>query len=352
MAENGKPLNIYEPSVTYNDKEIKLMIIKPISNTYDSFIDTILKERGWWGKTLSSFMMVFIDNYPICCYNHLNTSDNIDENLEGRQLWNFLASIEAFRTCFRSKFYDKATDFDISFISYCKLIAQLINKREYGEPIGYSTICRIRDGYGTCEYTGFGFIENKWFTFDMMGSASRIIWNDDYFNHHSSSTSVTLYDYIQYHLYTFQHIPIDINLFDRMTIWYSLYDSNIINKIDKIIKKGELFSYRNFKKENRQTLNMEPEPETEPEMEPETEPEIEPESEPEPDTKSKFNIGDNVSILGSDDIKCIIEGINESEQYNYTYVLKVCNYKTNSGPIDMSEIPQLKWIPEYMIVKD
>lgn len=341
MAENGKPLNIYEPSVTYNDKEIKLMIIKPNSNTYDSFIDTILKERGWWGKTLSSFMMVFIDNYPICCYNHLNTSDNIDENLEGRQLWNFLASIEAFRTCFRSKFYDKSTDFDISFISYCKLIAQLINKREYGEPIGYSTICRIRDGNGTCEYTGFGFIENKWFTFDMMGSASRIIWNNDYFNHHCSSTSITLYDYIQYHLNTFQHIPIDINLSDRMSIWYRLYDSDIKDKIDEIIKKGELFSYRNFKKENRETLNMEPEPELE----------SEPESQPEPDTKPKFNIGDNVSILGSDDIKCIIEGINENEQYNYTYVLKVCNYKTNSGPIDMSEIPQLKWIPEPMIVK-
>ena len=36
MAENGKPLNIYEPSVTYNDKEIKLMIIKPNNHIVDN----------------------------------------------------------------------------------------------------------------------------------------------------------------------------------------------------------------------------------------------------------------------------------------------------------------------------
>ena len=353
-AEQGTPLFIKEKhidakeiNVKLKKDTIKLMIIGSNENTYDDFIDSILKNRGWWGKTLSSVMLMFIDDYPICCYNNLNRSPNIDETIEGCKLWNYLASITSFRECFRKTFYDDSVDLDDSYIKYCKYIANIINTKEFGEEIGNGTLSRIRDGHGTCEYTGIGFLKEKWFTFDLMGSSSRIIYNDDYFNHHSSSTSVTLYDYIQYHLNTFQHIPVDINLYNRMNIWYNLYDSNIKDKIDGIIKKGELLNYRNFKKESQNK----PEPEPEPESEPEPQLDTELESELESDTKPKFNIGDNVSILGSDDIKCIVEGINENEQYNYTYVLKVCNYKTNSGPIDMSEIPQLNWIPEPMIVK-
>ena len=65
----------------------------------------------------------------------------------------------------------------------------------------------------------------------------------------------------------------------------------------------------------------------------------------------KYTIGDNVSLLGSEDIKCIVENINKNELYGYTYGLNVSNYTTNTGPIDMSEIPKLNWIPECMIVK-
>ena len=376
MAEQGEPLSIKEKNISRNELEIKikkdnvrLMIIYSEDNTYDDFIDIILSKRGWWGKTLNSFLMIYIDNYPICCFNNLNRSNGIDENKEGCKLWNYLASIEHFRICFRNEFYDDSTDFDLSYIAYCKFIANIINNKNIGEKIGYGTLCRIRDGHSTCEYSGFGFLKEKWFTFDLMGSASRIIYNDDYFNHHSSSTNVTLYDYIQHHLNTNQHIPIDINLYNRMNIWYSLYDSKIKDRIDGIIKKGELLNYRNFKKDNnsdtnivhQENLNFNLEPEPENELLDNEEEELSKNEDNQSknenslqlnkDKKTKFNIGDNVFILGSDDIECIIEDINENEQYDFTYVLKVSNYKTNIGPIDMSEIPKLNWIPECLIVK-
>ncbi len=56
----------------------------------------------------------------------------------------------------------------------------------------------------------------------------------------------------------------------------------------------------------------------------------------------KFKIGENVSILGSKDLKCIVQEINEEEQFNYTYVLKVCNHQ---------QLEKIDWIPECVIVK-
>jgi hypothetical protein len=432
MAERGRPLSIMERNITKDEigiekmkkNNVKIMIITAKENTYDEFIDSILTRRGWYGKTLSSIMMIFIDNYPICCYNNLNRHHNINETKEGHQLWNFLASIDNFRRCFRNIFYDNTTNFDETYISYCKFISKIINEKDFGEEIGYGTISRIRDGHGTCEYTGFGFLKNKWFTFDMMASASRIIYNDDYFNHHGSSTSVTLYDYIQYSLNTEQHISVDINLTDRMNIWYNLYDAKIKDKINTIIKKGELLNYRNFK--------IESEPESEPEPEPEPEQNIpeeyfkletqqivysimsptgdikifnyvndnyigkkigdyleldgqekiklvscekpkyktlkeareahgvpslgeacyeELERELSSIMKPKYSIGENVTIIGSPYIKCVVESIHENEEFNYTYSLIVSNYKTCDGPINMKEIEKLPWTPENMIEK-
>jgi hypothetical protein len=344
MAVKNYPLNIYETKVKFNEKDANIMTIYPTENTNDIFIDSILKRRGWWGKTLSDFMMIFIGDYQICCYNNLNRTQDINENVEGRNLWNLLCSIEAFRKCFRTCFYDEKTDFDDSFIAYSKQIAEIINKKNYGEQIGYGTLCRIHDGFGTEEFAGFGFIsKDKWFTFDLMGAASKIIYNDDYFNHNCSSTSVTLYDYIQYHLNIKQYIPNDINLKDRMDKWYSLNDIN--NPIETLIKKGYLKDYMS-----------EPEPEPESEPEPVSEPEM-----PivfgsflETDSSAntpKYVIGDRVALLGSEDIKCVVENFTKNELYGYTYGLNVSNYATLIGPIDMSEFPRLNWIPECMIVK-
>ena len=251
MADCGEPLCIYETTIKFGDKPVKIMTICPKMNTYDNFIDAILSERGWWGKTLSSIMMIFIDDFPICCYNNLNRSFHInDDNMS-----DYLSSIKAFRECFRSTFYDETTDFVKSITVYSKQIAEIINKKMFGDKIGYGTISRIRDGYGTQEYQGFGFIsKEKWFKFDMMCAASKIIYNTDYFKYDVSSTAITLYDYIQYNLNTNQHITIDINLHKRMTIWYKMSDnSNHSNQIDTIIKLGKLLDYES-----------EPEPEPEP----------------------------------------------------------------------------------------
>ena len=260
MAEQGEPLCIFETTIQYRDKPVKIMTLCPKMNAYDTFIDTILEERGWWGKKLSSIMMIIIDEYPICCYNNLNRQSNINDN----NMWEYLSSIDAFSECFRSRFYDDTTDFMTEITTYSKQIAEIINKKIFGHKIGYGTISRVRDGYATQEYQGFGIIsKDKWFKFDMISGASRIIFNTEYLEYAGSSTTITLYDYIQYNLNTNQHISIDINLYKRMTIWYTLCDqSNHSEHIDTIIRKGKLLEYELFEPESEPELELEPEPES------------------------------------------------------------------------------------------
>ena len=68
------------------------------------------------------------------------------------------------------------------------------------------------------------------------------------------------------------------------------------------------------------------------------------------DIDSKYKIGNEVTILGLDDIKYIVEGIQKDNEYSYIYVLKVCNNETYTGENDISKIQRLNWIPECMIV--
>ena len=133
MATEGKPLNIYEKTLEFNEKPLKILTITANSDDDDDFIDNILTRIGWYGAKLSSVLFIYINDYPFCCFNQLNMRSAA---IDATNLWNYLCSNNCFRTCFRSNFYIETDDYDESFIRYSKQIAEIINTKDFGNNVG------------------------------------------------------------------------------------------------------------------------------------------------------------------------------------------------------------------------